>query len=950
MASLLTEIPDVLDMREIWLTNMLLLGFDPITCEEKYKIPFTRDMFVHINKKGMEVAMHFLFSKLDSHVTYEEFRDCWPVYDKKQEQQFRKTCANWLAKIAKDDPMSKLPRIAAPLLLSPGGDKFQQFMLRFSAYVLKVVCLREARSDGEKQVFVSSFLTSSEGIQPAMKDVSVEAIKTHIVRHTGRITDRLQLAASLHDEWRKYASHLTSEYRATSKENRELTHRLEGLKEQRASFNRTLDNAAAASLTSPEAEAVKRRARIAKVREMWRNVEEFELRTSRQREEVEAILEQKGAKQTIAAKEIAFQISDLIFQNYERDIREGKIANTYQSGKLSLSGLIQVWNCALSILKDHLCDGELPSFEDENVYVGDTLQAHRGHSAVIQTLRVQLELRAKQTSPVLPPVSVPALGLLPPSPPRPFTSPDKTLMEQLAPLSPPPVNGDSVPYTPRVALSEVKVNDPLVATVTRKKKSVADKGSKRHTSAKTPGVSSLRGKGAQEEEEVLLYSPLVGSSGRKFQHGMHMPCPIDSISEAADKEGVVAAVDVMKNDRTTVLQPHDLLAEQIAAEVATGTAHDLSSSTPPGTELHSFLDPLAALGREAFVSKDKVPRTPSTKNVHNLMQQPRPDAVSTPVGVAGTGKIPEAAGVSVVEGMPSLTPSANGKDSWKEASVLNHSVSTHHTPLNTMDTSLLAQTPEPTVASPDLTAQPSGSLQQASAKTPHQSRILAFESPIPLLPSSPSSPVVVAAGMGSGPSAVVNTSGVLTSPPPLARSASTPQLHVSSTPFLPLSRLTHTARQPGPQDSSGKTPPQSPVSHLQPLMGASLPPASVTSTPPLPPLTEPSSVAWSADSDIRQGRLTFNKGKAEVSKLDIDLLDFSSSPRPASPSTAPISAQENLLEFSPQNLLSYIPDQRAAMENSDVMGHGMFDSDGGSSVLASLSTNSSQCSQTEMPE
>ena len=36
-----------------------------------------------------------------------------------------------------------------------------------------------------------------------------------------------------------------------------------------------------------------------------------------------------------------------------------------------------------------------------------------------------------------------------------------------------------------------------------------------------------------------------------------------------------------------------------------------------------------------------MPRTPSTKNVHNLMQQPRPDAVSTPVGVAGTGKIPE---------------------------------------------------------------------------------------------------------------------------------------------------------------------------------------------------------------------------------------------------------------------------------------------------------------------
>ena len=28
-------------------------------------------------------------------------RDCWPVYDKKQEAQFRKACANWLTRIAK---------------------------------------------------------------------------------------------------------------------------------------------------------------------------------------------------------------------------------------------------------------------------------------------------------------------------------------------------------------------------------------------------------------------------------------------------------------------------------------------------------------------------------------------------------------------------------------------------------------------------------------------------------------------------------------------------------------------------------------------------------------------------------------------------------------------------------------------------------------------------------
>ena len=33
-----------------------------------------REMFIHINKKGMEVILHYLFNRLDSHIAYEEFR------------------------------------------------------------------------------------------------------------------------------------------------------------------------------------------------------------------------------------------------------------------------------------------------------------------------------------------------------------------------------------------------------------------------------------------------------------------------------------------------------------------------------------------------------------------------------------------------------------------------------------------------------------------------------------------------------------------------------------------------------------------------------------------------------------------------------------------------------------------------------------------------------------
>lgn len=32
----------VLNLREIWYTNMLLLGFNPLAAEKKHKIPFNR--------------------------------------------------------------------------------------------------------------------------------------------------------------------------------------------------------------------------------------------------------------------------------------------------------------------------------------------------------------------------------------------------------------------------------------------------------------------------------------------------------------------------------------------------------------------------------------------------------------------------------------------------------------------------------------------------------------------------------------------------------------------------------------------------------------------------------------------------------------------------------------------------------------------------------------------
>ena len=63
MASLLTEMPTVLDQREIWFTNLLLLGFDPLASEEKFSTPFSR--YGHAKDGSSQLYAHsFLYSLL----------------------------------------------------------------------------------------------------------------------------------------------------------------------------------------------------------------------------------------------------------------------------------------------------------------------------------------------------------------------------------------------------------------------------------------------------------------------------------------------------------------------------------------------------------------------------------------------------------------------------------------------------------------------------------------------------------------------------------------------------------------------------------------------------------------------------------------------------------------------------------------------------------------------
>ena len=103
--------------------------------------------------------------------------------------------------------------------------------------------------------------------------------------------------------------------------------------------------------------------------------------------------------------------------------------------------------------------------------------------------------------------------------------------------------------------------------VSAKRKAVADKGGKGHTSFKMPKgstASGLRGKVSEwamkvELEKVLLHSPLpepLSSCSKKVGERPLLPYPIESALEA-DRD------DVGAHDRTKLLKPHDLLADQV---------------------------------------------------------------------------------------------------------------------------------------------------------------------------------------------------------------------------------------------------------------------------------------------------------------------------------------------------------------------------------------------------
>ena len=99
-------------------------------------------MFDHSNTPGFQQVFHFLLQLINKEKSDQEFRDCWPILDKKQEADFRRRVSSMIKALQKDHP-DELPYCNPSLFQQPGGRKFIGFLSKFTTFVL--LCL--VRSD-----------------------------------------------------------------------------------------------------------------------------------------------------------------------------------------------------------------------------------------------------------------------------------------------------------------------------------------------------------------------------------------------------------------------------------------------------------------------------------------------------------------------------------------------------------------------------------------------------------------------------------------------------------------------------------------------------------------------------------------------------------------------------------------------------------------------------------
>ncbi|XP_076465774.1 uncharacterized protein LOC143297353 isoform X2 [Babylonia areolata] len=383
-------LPPCLDPKQIFFTNLQLLGFDTAAMEMKYKIPFNKEMFNLPNKTGAEVVLHFLFNRLNATMSQQQFRDCWPVTDKKSEAAFRKVCCIWLQNIQKEEADARLPRINASLFLSPGGDKFCHLLFAFSTYVILHV-IRKEHGVKDSGLLGYPMLTSQNKDLGFVMETTVNCAA---IRHRKSFFETLGQTASAKQRWQSHGDELIKSLRGQIKEMREMER--EKRDQIQLAAHKGLDRGSPipASRRSQDFDMsthmARRAQRVQQVRGLWKDIEGYLERSQEEQDIVSSVLDKTQEKYSLDAANIQISIPHLMLRECEQEMRRRQVDNIYEGGELNLMSILQLWNLALRMYIQRLQKDGLKDLSDEANNMRSQAHTHQAYLANTSLLREKM--------------------------------------------------------------------------------------------------------------------------------------------------------------------------------------------------------------------------------------------------------------------------------------------------------------------------------------------------------------------------------------------------------------------------------------------------------------------------------------------------------------------------------------------------------------------------------
>ncbi|CAK8677856.1 unnamed protein product [Clavelina lepadiformis] len=318
--------------------NLLALGFHPQSLEMKHRCHFSENMFDKPNNRAFEVVIHFLFGKLNPKQTDELFRTCFPSTDKKTNQQFRKVCYNWLKRISEQYPDFGIPKATTTLLMSPGGKDFVNLMFLFSGFVLHKLTT---------DVCPYGILRPPQ-LCKNLARAQINTIRAMNIKEFNEHQKQVQIIKKTDEELQKLADEQMKEYHAFQKKKKFLLQKKQRLEGETRIYSEAKQKEIQRQRKKDLDTGVK------KIRSKWNEITNMVEKCSAQREIFTSVLCEEKDKLVLDGNALQPKVPAKLLNDCQEEIYQTIGTSLYEGGLLNLTSLVSLNNLALTLVADTL--------------------------------------------------------------------------------------------------------------------------------------------------------------------------------------------------------------------------------------------------------------------------------------------------------------------------------------------------------------------------------------------------------------------------------------------------------------------------------------------------------------------------------------------------------------------------------------------------------------------